>query len=169
MIHLCLQDWTGALLPQRGSDSLISLTTRRITQLGSSCSLQGAVHISALSSPFSPPPAIASRLDLAVRLLQGGLPGGEPHRCQPRGRVRRLLEPLPRRPGGVQGLPLRSEETLPHLPLRLRLHPGEEDLRQTSVKAGHVGWDACCSHGNRVFHFADTSSRVALEQNELMV
>lgn len=52
MIHLCLQDWTGALLPQRGSDSLISLTTRRITQLGSSCSLQGAVHISAPSSPL---------------------------------------------------------------------------------------------------------------------
>lgn len=69
---------------------------------------------------------------------QGWLSGREPDRRQPRGGVRRLLEPVPRRPGRVQGVPLRPEKALPHLPSSVRLHAGEEDLRPANLQTGHV-------------------------------
>lgn len=69
---------------------------------------------------------------------QGWLSGCKPDRSEPRGGVRRLLEPVPRRPGRVPRLPLRSGEALSHLPAGVRLHTGEEDLRPTDLQTGHV-------------------------------
>ena len=57
--------------------------------------------------------------------------GHQPGRCQSCHRLRRLVEPVPRQPGRLQGVPVRSDESESHLQVRHRQLAREENLRPT--------------------------------------
>ena len=69
---------------------------------------------------------------------QGRLPWGQPGGRQSCGHDGRVMEPLPRCTGCLQGLPLRTAEAVPHLPACFRWNHGEEGLPAADFKAGDV-------------------------------
>ena len=60
--------------------------------------------------------------------LQSWLSWYQPGGCQSCGGAGRVLEPLPRCTGCVQGVPLWADQALLHLPPSVRWDHGEENL-----------------------------------------
>lgn len=58
-----------------------------------------------------------SRVQAVPDLHTGGRAGHQPGGRQPSGHLRRVVEPLARRPEHIPRLPLRAEEALLYLPL----------------------------------------------------
>ena len=71
-------------------------------------------------------------------VLQGGLPRNQPDRSEPRDRVRRVVEPVPRLAGDVSRLSLRPVQGMLRVSSRHRQHNGEEDIRPTDQETGHL-------------------------------
>ena len=80
---------------------------------------------------FSPPPPSPSP-------LQGGLPWCQPGGSQSCGGDGRVLEPLSRCAGCLQGVPLWTAETVPHLSTCLGWNHGAEGVPAADFKAGNV-------------------------------
>ena len=64
---------------------------------------------------------------------EGGVSGHQPGGGQSRGDHGRVLEPLPRRPGCVQGVQVRTDQTHLRLQTRGQQHHGEAHVRSPGL------------------------------------